>query len=462
MSFISTGGYSSNELFDQRYKLSYKDIDYDLVQQFPENWCLNKMIMPISIENGVIRVATNNANQNTIHEIAKYAKFKNIEIIERDASCILDLINETYQVNETWNEFIDKTFQNEHCLIEKFADRLMADAVRKKASDIHILPCENCIKFKYRIAGRIEDIFQCHKKYFQKILVYLKVLFGVDITSSFKSRDASINKTILSAKVNIRISFHRCINGEKIAIRLINHVPNTCLSNIGYSEHVHHSITRILKASSGIICFVGPTGSGKTTSMYSCLSEIDLNRFNVMTVEDPVEMYIDSISQTNVNDHPDMNFVDCLKSIMRQDPDVIVIGEIRDNETAAMALRAAMSGHKVFTTLHAKNIISAIERFCDLGVSKKTVIDNIAGIVAQRLIRSKCTGEYHTRVVSEAICLDKSLRSVLYQHDALSDSIAMELFAKGFKTMFDDGIDLVNKGLIAYEELESIVECDNK
>ena len=439
------------------YNSLLNKIDRNLIRKFPENWCLNKMTLPVhQSDTGVMSIITNTNDQNHINEIHKYTKCKSVEILQKEENFIKQIISDVYHSDKDWDIFLKNNLSLDSSSVETIIERLLIDAVKSNASDIHIFPFSTKVSFKYRICGKMKEIFSCEKVYYQKIVVYLKIMFGVDITSSFRHRDGATSKNILGVNINMRISFHRCVDGEKIAIRLINNVQSLGLHKLGYSEFVYNSIKRILRSNFGIFCFVGPTGSGKTTSLYSCLREIDLNLVNVMSVEDPVEVYLDNITQTDVNSHPDMNFVECLKSVMRQDPDIIVIGEIRDKETAEMTLRASMSGHKVFTTFHSYDAISAIDRLCEFGLNRRSVIDNMCGVVAQRIL---VNDDKRINMISEVLCFDKYSRSILYD-DSLGDDVFSKLSNIGYSRIFEDGMKLVNKGIIRKMQLEEILDED--
>ena len=233
---------------------------------------------------------------------------------------------------------------------------------------------------------------------------------------------------------------------------------------------VLENIRKMIKLHGGLIIFIGPTGSGKTTSLYAALQEIDAEKYNIMTVEDPVEYNLKGAQQVDINTHPNLTFASCLRSIMRQDPDVILIGEVRDAETAQMSLRAAMTGHKIFTTLHARNILDVLDRLEELGLSRRLCANNIRGIVAQRLVKklcSHCAGRkcnycdqlgYRDRcVIAESLFFDEQVIDIVLSSLTLAEKRS-QLIKYGYQSMFDDGLSKIANGIISKEELIANLE----
>lgn len=437
----------------------YNEHIIPLVKELSYSWCLKNMVVPTELNSNTLTLIGCNIKQHTIQKISQHISFDNVDLIERDYNYTKDIINKLYLQIKTWEEFIYYIEHNRQSFAEDFVDRMMCDAVLMQASDIHIAPLQDYVKVNYRVFGKIKNICTISHANLDKILMYLKIVFSVDVTSVFKPRDSSIMRSILGKKSYLRISFHKCIHGEKIAIRLMNKIRYN-LNDIGYPEYVLKDVKDIIHSTPGMVLFVGPTGSGKTTSMYSSLSEINTDEFNVMSVEDPVEIYVDGIHQTDVNQQTDMNFIDCLRSLLRQDPDVIMIGEIRDEETASIAIRASVSGHKVFSTLHAEDVLGAIDRLLEFGITKRSIIDNIAGIVAQRIVYSEDKNN-SVCIVAESLRFNRNIRQIIYGHNGLISQLRNNISGMGYKTLFDSGMEFVKSGQISYKKLLHIIGEDN-
>jgi type II secretory ATPase GspE/PulE/Tfp pilus assembly ATPase PilB-like protein len=275
--------------------------------------------------------------------------------------------------------------------IVRLVDALLTDATKRGASDIHFEPEIGFLRIRYRIDGVLRQIRSLHKKYWPAILVRLKVMSGMNIAETRAPQDGRISLTLAGRPVDFRVSAQPVTHGENMVLRILDRqrgiVP---LDKLGLREENLALLKLMLARPEGIILVTGPTGSGKSTTLYSILNHINTESVNIMTLEDPVEYPMPMIRQTSVNEVAKMDFANGIRSMMRQDPDIILVGEIRDGETAEMAFRAAMTGHQVFTTLHTNSAIGAIPRLQDIGVAPDVMAGNIIGIVAQRLVRRLC------------------------------------------------------------------------
>jgi len=273
----------------------------------------------------------------------------------------------------------------------RLIDALLADAVQRRASDIHFEPEAGFLRIRYRIDGVLRQVRSLHKNYWPAMVVRLKVVSGMNIAESRAPQDGRISLSLVGRQIDFRVSAQPTLHGENIVLRILDRQKGlVSLHKLGMSDENLEQLKLMLARPEGIILVTGPTGSGKTTTLYSVLSHVSTEGVNVMTMEDPVEYPMPLIRQSSINESAKMGFADGIRSMMRQDPDVILVGEIRDQETAAMAFRAAMTGHQVFSTLHTNSAVGAIPRLLDIGVLPDIMAGNIIGIVAQRLIRRLC------------------------------------------------------------------------
>lgn len=273
---------------------------------------------------------------------------------------------------------------------------IISGALRNRASDIHLEPMSDGLRVRYRIDGILRDITTLSPDVSRKAIVALKVMSNMDIADSRRPQDGRIGENYTSASeaelgLDMRVSTLPCVGGEKAVIRLLpQRNPFSCLKDLGFSPKKLEIYKSWLQQPQGLIILTGPTGIGKTSTLYNSLQAVATENVNVVTVEDPVEYVLPRITQTQVNEAAGMTFAAGLRAILRQDPDIIMVGEIRDSETAETAIRAALTGHLVLTTLHTNDAVSAIPRLKDIGPDPGLVSDALLGIVAQRLVRKIC------------------------------------------------------------------------
>lgn len=271
-------------------------------------------------------------------------------------------------------------------------DEIIENAVKLRASDIHIEPFQNYTKIRYRIDGHLYEYKRLSKEGFEQLILRVKVLANIDIAEKRLPKDGRIIKKLSNEIYDFRVSTLPSIFGEKIVIRILNR-QNVFLSkkDLGLKDKDIKIINKILNSSKGILFVTGPTGSGKTTTLYSLMNELNIDDKNIVTIEDPVEYMIEGINQVNINIKAGLTFTSTLKAVLRQDPDIIMIGEIRDYETAEIAIRAATTGHLVLSTLHTYDCVSTIIRLMDMGIKPYLIAAAISGIISQRLVRRICT-----------------------------------------------------------------------
>ena len=381
--------------------------------------------------------------------------------------------------------------------VVRLVNALLTDAVKRGASDIHFEPEEGFLRFRYRIDGVLRQIRSLHKSYWSAIAVRVKVMAGMDIAEVRAPQDGRISLSFSGRQVDFRVSTLPTVHGENIVLRILDRQKGiVSIEKLGLSDDAMDSLRLMVARPEGIILVTGPTGSGKTTTLYSILSYLNTESVNIMTLEDPVEYPTNLIRQTSISETARLDFASGIRSLMRQDPDIILVGEIRDEDTASMALRAAMTGHQVFSTLHTNSAIGAIPRLLDIGVKPDILAGNLIGIVAQRLARKLChecresyamgslergllglkatdrqqsiyrakgcrvcdnMGYKGRLALVEILTFDSELDDVLARRGSQSELLRTAL-SKGFKTLIDVGTARILEGSSSLEEITRVVD----
>lgn len=295
--------------------------------------------------------------------------------------------------------------------VVKMIEQLFINSIEMRASDIHIEPYENLIRIRYRIDGQLRTVNNLSIETQAPLITRIKILAGLNIAEKRIPQDGRIITKIGNSNVDLRVSILPIVNGEKIVIRILNRDNyKVGKEKLGLSSDNLKKLENIIASPNGIVLVTGPTGSGKSTTLYSVLSEMNSTDVNIVTVEDPVEYTLNGINQVNVNNKAGLTFASGLRSILRQDPDIVMIGEIRDEETAQIAIKAAITGHLVLSTLHTNDAPSSIIRLIDMGVEPYLVATSITGIIAQRLVRKicpYCKDEYLASDYEKSVLKDK-------------------------------------------------------
>lgn len=317
---------------------------------------------------------------------------------------------ETHSVDELIRELELRTTgagvpANDGQTVVKLVAALLADAVRQGASDLHFEPEAGFLRLRLRIDGALRQVRALHKSCWPEIAVRLKVMADLDIAESRCPQDGRISLKLGGRAVDFRIATQPTLHGENIVLRVLDRARLiVALDSLGLDEVQHAALDRILARPEGLVLVTGPTGSGKTTTLYAILSHLNREDVNIMTLEDPVEYPLPMIRQTQVGEASRLGFADGVRALLRQDPDIILVGEIRDLDTAEMALRAALTGHRVFATVHANSALGAIPRLLDIGLRTDLLAGNLAGILAQRLLRQLCPHCRQAEPASAAQC----------------------------------------------------------
>lgn len=382
----------------------------------------------------------------------------------------------------------------------RLVDALLADAIKLGASDIHFEPEGNFVRLRYRIDGQMAQIRSFHFDYWSALLVRMKIMSGMNIAETRHPQDGRISYTVQGREVDFRVATQPTVHGENVVLRLLDKRKSLVpLEVLGFSEHNTRVLKRLLKRPEGIIIVTGPTGSGKTTTLYSVLNFINSMDVNIMTLEDPVEYQLPLIRQTQIREGYGMDFVSGIKSLMRQDPDIIFVGEVRDADTALMAVRAALTGHQVYTSLHTNDALGAIPRLVDIGVPRHLLAGSLIGVLAQRLARKLCQHCKQARLATPQDCsllgadpdqpptiydplgcdkcnhkgykgrvaivevlrMDKEMDELIARAATRSEMLAYAL-DNGFVRMPEDGIDKVIGGIIDIAELVGTIDLTDR
>ena len=350
--------------------------------------------------------------------------------------------------------------------IIRMLNALLTQAARDGASDIHIEPYERHSSVRFRVDGTLREVVQPNRALHAALISRLKIMADLDISEKRLPQDGRISLRIGTRAVDVRVSTLPSAHGERAVLRLLDKSgANLSLESVGMQGDVLQRLAKLIAQPHGIILVTGPTGSGKTTTLYAALQRLDAAAGNIMTVEDPIEYELAGIGQTQVNPKIDLTFAKALRAILRQDPDAIMIGEIRDFETAQIAIQASLTGHLVLATLHTNDAASAVTRLTDMGVEPFLLSSSLLGVLAQRLVRKLCTAcggtgcsecgqtGYQGRTgVFELMVADDAIRAQIHGRAAEAD-IRNAALGSGMTLMREDGERLVSSGITSREEL---------
>ena len=350
--------------------------------------------------------------------------------------------------------------------IIRMLNALLTQAVRDGASDIHIEPYERHSSVRFRVDGSLREVVQPNRALHAALISRLKIMADLDISEKRLPQDGRISLRLGTRAIDVRVSTLPNAHGERAVLRLLDKSESKLsLESVGMQGNVLARLEGLITQPHGIILVTGPTGSGKTTTLYAALSRLDAGRSNIMTVEDPIEYELPGVGQTQVNSKIDLTFAKALRAILRQDPDVIMIGEIRDFETAQIAIQASLTGHLVLATLHTNDAASAITRLTDMGVEPFLLSSSLLGVLAQRLVRKYCgechgagcdhcghTGYAGRTGVFELLVVDDAIRAQIH-NQAPEAEVRTQALAGGMTLMRDDGERLIHAGITSREEV---------
>lgn len=491
-----------------RIDLESIDVDMTAVTTISEGLAKKYNLIPVKFNNGNLVIAMSDPlNVFAEEDVALSSGYK-VEIGIASEEEIRNAIAKYYsrdfmekaaaklneeKINENKDDEDEIKEENSSPAV-KLIDRIIENAVRNKVSDIHIEPQKNNIVIRYRIDGRLKKQFEAPKEPLNSMVTRIKLLSGMDISERRIPQDGKILSEIDGKEIDLRVSILPSINGENLVIRILDKTAfDLSKVNLGLTHRDIHILDDITKKTYGMLLVTGPTGSGKTSTLYSLLRDLKNEENNIITLEDPVEYSVEGIVQVNVNTKAGLTFSSGLRAILRQDPDIIMVGEIRDEETATMAMRSAITGHTVLSTLHTNDAASTIVRLLDMEIPPYLICSSLTGVVAQRLSRklcdnckeeylassyekellgvsnreevklykavgcSKCSESgYKGRTgIFEIMVISQKIKEMIYKRENISE-IRKQAIKEGMRTLFESGRNLVLDGKTSINELMRI------
>jgi len=498
-------------------KLSNYIIDQNVIKLVPEEIARKHKLIPLFMLEDTLTVAmADPQNVSALDELRLKTKLKYIDVVMSGKTEIENAINQYYKgvgdiktiiedINieelrrvseETSPEILAQMV--EETPVVKLVNLIIQEAVKSRASDIHIEPEMNMLRIRYRIDGILYEVYKLPKHVTGLITSRIKILGGLDIAERRKPQDGRFRINLDEREIDIRLSSFPTLHGENLVLRILDKSRVLLrLTDLGFSPKDLEKFNFLIHAPYGIILVTGPTGSGKTTTLYAALSEINSPEINIMTIEDPIEYQIPLLRQTQINPKAGLTFATGLRSILRQDPDVIMVGEIRDLETADIAIQAALTGHLVFSTLHTNDSAGALTRLIDMGIEPFLVSSSVIGVIAQRLVRLICphckveyvppepvlkslnldptkkekfyrgkgcekckgTGYSGRKGIFEVLVVNEEIRKLIVSK-APASVIKQVAINSGMTTLMADGLNKVREGLTTLEEVIRLTKLE--
>jgi len=514
-SILITQGWLTDEhlfkVLEEQYQIPYLDInniyiDAKVPKLISESLARKHMSIPIKLEKNKLTVAMVDPLDMIAKDDIRLITGLDLDVVISAQADIAKAINRYYDSSERAEKAVEEFksqagYEDEEDEMEdadvtnspmvRLVNTIITQAVRSKASDIHIEPYEKNVRIRYRIDGELREVMTPAKATHSAIVTRIKILGKMNISEKRLPQDGRVETNIEGMPIDMRISILPTVYGEKIVIRLLDR--NSLVlhkEDLGFSDHNLELLNKIMKVPEGIILVTGPTGSGKTTTLYSLLKELNRESKNIITVEDPVEYRLEGINQVQVNVKAGLTFANGLRSILRQDPDIVMVGEIRDSETAEIAVRAAITGHIVLSTIHTNDTVSTISRLEDMGIENYLVSSATVGIIAQRLVKKVClkcktiqpatldelkllglpldtsmdivkgtgcnscnhTGYSGRTAIHEVLVVDRDIRSLI-SLGKTADEIKQKAVSKGLTTLNETCRELVKQGITTIDEM---------
>jgi type II secretory ATPase GspE/PulE/Tfp pilus assembly ATPase PilB-like protein len=464
----------------------FSRVDPRAVALLAERWARKHQVLPLAIEGGTIVVATTDPLDLDTERAVSFATGHRVRWAIADADELSAQINRCYPDHAARRDQPQPPVEVQHlgfggdgdasasgtdqgASIVRLVDQLIAEGISAGASDIHVEPEEQGIAVRHRVDGVLRQVRTLPRSLANSLTSRVKILSGLDIADRLRPQDGRARVAVSGMVVDLRVSTLPASHGEKIVVRVLDgSAALRSLDVIGFAAPELRRIRTLLEQREGLILVTGPTGSGKTTTLYAALREIHARGVNIVTVEDPIEYRLPGIVQVQVHERAGLTFSAALRSIMRQDPDVILVGEIRDRETAEIAIQASLTGHLVLSTLHTNDAASAITRLIDIGVPSYQIATAVKGVIAQRLLRRRC-GEcdaggcaacdgvgYRGRLAVAEILMTTPEFERRVASGASTESLAEAARSGGCVSLWDAGVELVRAGHTTMQELRRV------
>ena len=488
-------------------------VDGSLVSRIPLNFARNNLLLPLREEEGrIVTASADPANLLAIDELAGLFGSP-VSVVAVPRPVLLEAVNRLYSrlsgsaqevveelegeelssLANSFNEPRDLMELTDEAPVIRLLNSILFQAVKERASDIHIEPFERELEVRFRIDGLLYKMLSPPKVIQEALTSRVKIMSGLNIAEKRLPQDGRIRVKVAGRDVDIRVSLIPTFFGERVVLRLLDKQRGILnLREIGLSAANDAFMERILARTSGIVLVTGPTGSGKTTTLYAALSQINSPEKNIITVEDPIEYQLKGVGQIQVNPKIDLTFANGLRSILRQDPDIVMIGEIRDAETAEIAMQASLTGHLVLSTLHTNDAATAVTRLIDMGIEPFMVASSLSAVLAQRLVRVICPhckesytpdrayagvelpellyrgrgcekcfnlGSIGRIGIYELLPIDAELCSMIIRREP-AGAIKEYAISKGMRTLREDGMDKARRGITTIEEVLRVTQDD--
>lgn len=498
-----------SEQFNIPYR-SIKDVPIEdkVITAVPPRYAWHYKFMPLKLKGNILMIAVSNPLDIWLPEDIKLNLGYDVEVVLASEQEIRDCLRKYYGVGaETVDKILEKStvksdkagatdiqavedisHSAEDASVIKLVNQILTEAIQSRATDIHIEPFRDTVKLRYRIDGVLyETPIPPDMKYLHPSMVSrVKIISGLDVVERRVPQDGRAKVKIGNRETDLRISVLPSLYGEDIVIRILPTQLMLSMDDLGLEAQEREKLEYLIKKPHGIVFLTGPTGSGKTTTLYACLSHINAPGVKIITIEDPAEYELAGVVQIQINPKVGLTFANALRSILRHDPDVLMIGEVRDFETAELAIRTALTGHLVFSTLHTNDAASGVTRLLDMGIEPYLVASSVESYIAQRLVRLICpqcrqevpsedpnikgmvfigkgcdfcknTG-YHGRIaLYEILFVDDKIKELILQKAAASE-IKRAAVEAGMRTLRDRGIDLIKSGRTTIEEVLRVTE----
>jgi len=502
-------------------EIDVSTVDAELVRRIPINFAKQQLVLPLSQTADEVVVAVSDPLNTFALDDVRMLLGQPIRAVLAAGQVILDGINRLYDratneaealvddLEETDLDTLAQELEEPEDLLDasdeapiiRLVNSLLFQAVKERCSDVHIEPMERDISVRFRRDGILYEILRTPKRFQASITSRVKIMGGLNIAEKRLPQDGRIRIKIAGKDIDIRLSTVPTVHGERVVMRLLDRSAVLLdLNEIGFNETNLRTMNGLIRRSHGIILVTGPTGSGKTTTLYAALTKINTPEVNILTVEDPVEYQLAGVGQIHVNEKIDLSFSNVLRSFLRQDPDIIMVGEIRDLSTAEIAIQASLTGHLVFSTVHTNDASGAVTRLVDMGVEPFLVASSLVGILAQRLVRLVCphcrqkvkptdaewgelglrgnghkkpeyiykaagcpkcfkTGYLGRTGIYELLEIDDDVRQLVLKN-VDSATIKRAAMSKGMLTLREDGADKITRGMTTLEEVLRVTQED--